>query len=135
MQFQTLKGSKRKIKKPQRYIIDWKGKSRSKLQFRAKEAVFPYWRHDVVFEEFPVAGTRLTLDFYNATRKIAIEVQGTQHTKYNPFFHGKNRLNFIYQIEKDVMKADFCSLNGIVLVEIFEDTFDLEEMIESILEA
>ena len=91
MQFKTLTGRTRRIVKPKKYLIDWSAPSRSKLQYGVKKLLKKYWGKHVVFEEFPVAGTKLSLDFYNANKKIAIEVQGDQHTKYVPFFHGKNK--------------------------------------------
>ena len=36
------------------YLIDWQGKSRSKLQFKFKEFFYPYWKNHIVYEEFPV---------------------------------------------------------------------------------
>jgi hypothetical protein len=75
----------------------------------------------VVFEEFPVAGTKMTLDFYNASQKIAVEVQGGQHLKYTPYFHGKAKSNFLGQIRRDNDKQKFCELNNISLVEVYPD--------------
>ena len=81
MVFKTITGVTKRVSKANRYSIKWKEKSRSKLQFGVKQFLLPYWSSDVVFEEFPVAGTRLTLDFYNANKKVAIEVQGAQPLK------------------------------------------------------
>ena len=78
----------------------------------------PYWEHDIVFEEFRIVGTRLSLDFYNANKKIAIEVQGGQHIKYVKHFHG-NRLKYVDQLKRDKKKLDFCEINDINLVEIY----------------
>ena len=80
-----------------------------------------YWDAQIVFEEFPVAGTRMTLDFYNANKKIAIEVQGAQHTKYVPFFHGSNKINYLAQLKRDQDKYKFCKLNNIKLIEIYPE--------------
>ena len=125
MRFKTLFGATRTVKKAKNYLIDWDGPSRSKIQFRTKQFLKSYWRSYIVFEEFPVAGSKLSLDFYNANKKIAIEVQGKQHTKYVPFFHGKNKINYINQLKRDQDKFKFCELNEIQLVEIYEeDTLD-----------
>ncbi|NCF42127.1 MAG: hypothetical protein GWP32_04455 [Bacteroidetes bacterium] len=120
MRFNTLTGAKRTVKKPKKFLIDWDGKSRSKIQFSAKQFLKKYWSKHVVFEEFPVAGTKLSLDFYNANKKIAVEVQGKQHTKYVPFFHGKNKINYINQLKRDQDKLKFCEINDIQLVEIYD---------------
>ena len=120
MKFKTLTGGLKRLPRTKNYLIDWLKKSRSKRQFKTKQFLKEYWKDHVVFEEFPVAGTKMTLDFYNANKKIAIEVQGEQHTKYVPFFHGR-RGNFASQLRRDERKLAFCELNKIKLVEIYPD--------------
>ena len=121
MNFKTLTGATKRISKPKKYLIDWKGKSKSQLQFGVKRFLEPYWKDHIVFEEFPLAGTRLSFDFYNANKKIAVEVQGAQHLKYVPFFHGPSRSKFLQQIRRDQKKVDFCTLNALRFIEIFPD--------------
>ena len=121
MKFKTLNGKEKLIKNSKKFLINWDAKSRSKVQWRVKQFLFSYWKHDIVFEELRVAGTRLSLDFYNANKKIAVEVQGKQHQQFNKFFHNKNRLNWLAQLKRDDLKMKFCLTNGIVLVEIYED--------------
>ena len=120
MRFKTLTGSTRKIIGPHKYSIDWDGVSKSKFQKSVKDFLEEYWCSHVVFEEFPIAGTRMTFDFYNANEKIAIEVQSGQHTRYVPFLHGKYKNNYLMQLKRDHQKHDFCELNNIKLVEIYE---------------
>ncbi len=120
MRFKTLTGAERTVKKPRSYLINWDGESRSKIQFKAKQFLKKHWCNHIVFEEFPVAGTKLSLDFYNANKKIAVEVQGKQHTKYVPFFHGSNKINYLNQLKRDQDKFKFCELNNIQLVEIYD---------------
>ena len=81
-----------------------------------------------MFEEFPVVGTRLTLDFFNASKNIAIEVQGKQHTKYNEFFHQGNKMNYLHQLKRDEDKLAFCDLNKIKLVEVHEGQVDFDAL-------
>lgn len=131
MRFKTLTGADRTVKKAKNYLIDWDGKSRSKIQYSAKQFLKKYWSNHIVFEEFPVAGTRLSLDFYNANKKIAVEVQGRQHTKYVPFFHGKNKINYINQLKRDQDKLKFCELNDIQLVEIYDGDEVNKKLFES----
>jgi hypothetical protein len=118
MKFKTLDGKERTVKNIKKYLIKWDGKSRSKLQQHVKIFLKSYWQGDVVFEEMKVAGTRLSLDFYNANKKIAIEVQGEQHFKFVPFFHN-TRGSYLKQIKRDVKKIEFCKLNEINLIEIY----------------
>ena len=82
MKFIGLNNRPLNLKNPKKYLIDWDQKSRSKFQYTIKRFLKPYWEHDIVFEEFRLVGTRLTFDFYNANKKIMIEVQGVQHTKF-----------------------------------------------------
>ena len=120
MRFKTLTGAERTVKKARSYLIDWDGQSRSKIQFQAKQFLKKHWINHIVFEEFPVAGTKLSLDFYNANKKIAVEVQGKQHTKYVPSSHGSNKINYLNQLKRDRDKLKFCEINNIQLVEIYE---------------
>lgn len=119
MIFKTLTGSSKRVKKPKNYLIKWDDKSLSKLQFSTKQFLKPYWCTDIVFEEFPVVGTKMRFDFYNSNQNIAVEVQGGQHLKYTPFFHGKSKSTFLSQIRRDNDKQKFCELNNIKLVEIY----------------
>jgi len=118
MKFKTLGGSMAELKNAKKYLIKWRGKSRSKFQSSVKEFLHPYWKDDIVFEEFKIVGTRMTFDLYNANKKIAIEVQGIQHTKYVKFFHG-SRLRYLQQLKRDDKKLRFCEINDIKLVEIY----------------
>jgi len=118
MKFYDCVGKQRNLKSAKKYLINWEGKSRSKFQNNVKNFLKSYWVHDIVFEEFRIVGTRLSLDFYNANKKIAVEVQGDQHVKYVKHFH-KNRLKYLDQLKRDQKKLDFCNFNGIKLVEIY----------------
>ena len=120
MKFKTLTGAQRRVQNIRKYLIDWDQESKSAFKFRAKKFLKKYWSKHVVFEELPVAGTKLSLDFYNANEKIAVEVQGAQHTKFVEFFH-KTKADYINQLRRDRQKKEFCEINHIALVEIFPD--------------
>ena len=120
MKFKTLTGSVKGVKHPKKHLIKWRAKSRSKRQRAVKKFLQPYWHDHIVFEEFPVVGTRMSLDFYNANKKIAIEVQGRQHTQYVPFFHG-TKMKYLSQLRRDQQKLEFCKLNSIKLIEIYDE--------------
>jgi len=129
MELKTLQNKPKKYKNIKKYLINWNSSSRSKFQTRVKKFINKYWSQDVVFEEFPVIGTRLTLDFYNANKKVAIEVQGNQHYKYIEFFH-QSRANFIDQLKRDQKKETFCELNQIKLVSIYQNDIIDEHLFE-----
>lgn len=102
-----------------KYLIKWRAKSRSKFQQEVKFFLQPFWKGQVVYEEFPVVGTKMTLDFVNLSCRIAIEVQGAQHSQYNSFFHGEHESNYYNQLQRDIDKKRWCELNNIKLIEIY----------------
>tara|TARA_Y100000766_G_C18912252_1_gene608973 strand:- start:586 stop:1002 length:417 start_codon:yes stop_codon:yes gene_type:complete len=107
-----------------KYLINWNKKSRSKVQFKTKKFLEPFWKGQIVYEEFPVYGSRMTVDILNATKKLAIEVQGKQHGEFNKFFHNNSRLKYLEGIKRDIKKAEWLEKNGFILFEIEEDEVD-----------
>tara|TARA_Y100001973_G_C5171860_1_gene319562 strand:+ start:297 stop:713 length:417 start_codon:yes stop_codon:yes gene_type:complete len=107
-----------------KYLINWNKKSRSKVQFKTKKFLEPFWKGQIVYEEFPVYGSRMTVDILNATKKLAVEVQGKQHGEFNKFFHNNSRLKYLEGIKRDIKKADWLEKNGFILLEIEEDEVD-----------
>jgi hypothetical protein len=103
------------------YLVDWQGKSRSKLQFKFKEFFYPYWKNHIVYEEFPVYGSMLKVDLLNATKKIAVEIQGNQHESFNKFFHDNSRLKYLQSIKRDVKKVKWLEMNEFKFLELYED--------------
>ena len=120
MTFKDVNGRSKVVKAAWKYRVDWDRTCRSKLKKRVKDLLKECWEYDLVYEEFPVAGTRLTIDIYNASRKIAVETQGRAHTSFNKHFHNNSKQNFLHQIKRDFHKVQFCEINNIRLVEIFE---------------
>ena len=74
----------------------------------------------IILEEVTIPETRLKLDFFIPSLKIAIECQGKQHTEFIPHFH-KTIIGFINQQRRDSLKQKFCVQNNITFVEIFQD--------------
>lgn len=108
-------------KNVQRYKIKWDKKSRSKIQYKIKQFLKPFWQNQVVYEEFPVYGTKMKVDILNATKRVAIEVQGRQHGEFNKFFHNNSRLEYLQSIKRDQEKALWLQQNDFKLIEITED--------------
>ena len=131
MTFLDLKGRKKTLKKATQYLIDWDKKTRSKFQDSVKQFLRPYWKRDQVFEELRVVGTLCTFDLYNASSRVCIEVQGSQHGAYNKFFHRGSKMNFVSQIKRDLDKHEFCRLNNITLVEIMPKDILSEQLFSS----
>ena len=51
-----------------KYLIKWDGKSRSNIQFKTKQFLKKHWSNQIVYEEFPVYGTRMKVAILNATK-------------------------------------------------------------------
>jgi hypothetical protein len=107
-----------------KYLIKWDKSSRSNIQFEVKQFLKKYWRSCVVYEEFPVYGSRMKVDILNATRKIAVEVNGAQHGNYNKFFHANSRINYLNSIKRDFKKLEWLEQNNYNLIEINYDEID-----------
>ena len=107
-----------------RYTIDWDKKSRSIPQWKMKQFLKPRWGAHICFEEFPVYGSLLKVDIFNATLKIAIEINGPQHYQFH-HFHNKSPANYLKGIKNDVKKEKWLSTNGIKLIEIKDSEIEL----------
>lgn len=108
------------------FLIDWDKQSRSKIQFQVKQFLKPFWQTHVCYEEFPVFGSRMKVDFINVSRKIAVEVNGDQHSSFNKFFHNNSRLNYLNSIKRDYKKSVWLEKNGFKLIEL--ETSDLNKL-------
>lgn len=117
----TKPNGRQTYKNLQKYRVKWEESCRSKFQYNVKQFFKPYWSHHICYEEIPLVGTRLRLDFFNASEHLAVEVHGAQHGKFNPFFHNNDRGKFLDQIHRDLKKAEWCEINGFKLVEIYAE--------------
>ena len=114
-----------------KYKISWHEPSASNLQYQVKQFLCPYWKHHIVYEEFPVYQTRMRVDILNATKRIAVEVNGPQHSQYSEFFHG-NRANYLRSIKRDFKKLEWLELNKFKLIEIEAD--EVEQLTKEFIE-
>lgn len=94
----------------------------SKLELMSKvilEEIFgrPFYKIRPDFLRNDVTGMNLEIDLYNDDLKLAVEVQGDQHYKFNAYFH-KNKEHFLNQRYRDEMKKWKCKERGITLVEV-----------------
>tara|TARA_R100000329_G_C7546422_1_gene193017 strand:+ start:209 stop:625 length:417 start_codon:yes stop_codon:yes gene_type:complete len=107
-----------------KYLVDWDSKSRSKLQFKTKQFLKTIWDGQIVYEEFPVFGSKMKVDFLNATKKIAIEVNGPQHSNFNKFFHNNSRMNYLESLKRDHQKSLWLDQNNFTLIELEKKEVD-----------
>lgn len=103
-----------------KYLINWDKPSRSKIQFKTKKFFQQYWSNHIVYEEFPVYGSLMKVDLLNATKHIAVEVNGQQHDSFNEFFHNNSRMNYLQSIKRDCKKEQWLEKNNFKLLEIYE---------------
>ena len=96
----------------------------SSLHLRARTLLKQLYPYDVIFEEVTLQGIKteinnrpLLLDFYIHSIRLAIEVQGEQHSKYISFFH-TNKLEFFRAKRLDGLKRQWCVINHIALIEL-----------------
>ena len=93
-------------------------RKRSSLHIRARYLLKSLYPVDRILEEVHLPGSgNLYADFWLPLRNKIIEVHGEQHYKFIPFFHG-TQLNFLSSKANDNNKKEWCSVNGIILVEL-----------------
>lgn len=70
---------------------------------------------DQILEEVYLPGENMYLDIFLPSRKLAVEIQGEQHYKFNNHFY-KHEDDFRKAQMRDKRKAEWCNINGIDLV-------------------
>jgi len=101
-------------------------KGQSKLHIKARELLKEMFPTVQLLEEVPIQirwGTTLYLDFYIPLYQLAIEVNGEQHYKYIPHFHG-HPLGFARHQQRDKDKLTWCDINEIEVVVLPFDAID-----------
>lgn len=67
----------------------------------------------------------MKVDILNATKKLAVEVNGAQHSNFNKFFHANSRVNYLKSINRDFKKLEWLEQNKYNLIEINYDEVEL----------
>lgn len=88
---------------------------RSQYHLRCRDLLRKLYPTYKILEEVTIPGESLYIDFYLHFRRIAIEVNGSQHYEYNAFFHG-DKIKFHKAKANDRRKAEWCQINNIRLV-------------------
>ncbi len=94
--------------------------SKSKFQLGVRNQLIKKYPHETIYEDFVIPGSQLSIDFIIFRIKKAYEADGSQHTKFNAFYHGDRIAGHRYaqQIKNDVLKSNWCEVNGIELIRI-----------------
>lgn len=66
----------------------------------------------------------MKVDLLNATKKIAIEVNGPQHSSFNKFFHNNSRMNYLESLKRDHEKSLWLEQNNFTLIELEKKDVD-----------
>ena len=66
---------------------------------------------------------KLYFDFYIPALKIVVEVDGAQHDKFTPFFHG-DAVGYKQSKNRDNLKREWSVANNMILVTIKEREVD-----------
>ena len=92
---------------------------RSKLHAEARKIIYELFPTMQILEEVPIKprGTTQYIDFYINQIKLAIEVHGQQHYKFNTMFHASAQ-DFLNQRKKDSDKKEWCEINNITYIEL-----------------
>lgn len=107
----------------------FKKPSRSKLQLTTRNKVIEKFPHEVIYEDFVIPGSRLSVDFFIYRIGLVIEVDGKQHSAFSSFHHGDRTTSkkFAKQRTNDMLKDKWSESNGFRMVRI-ESEEDLEQI-------
>ena len=113
------------------YPVRNKEECKSNLQYEVGEKLSKLFPQFSLLEEFTIPKTRLRLDFFLPQIKIAVEVQGAQHSTWNSFFYNTVG-DFRRAQQRDEEKVLWCKLNDIQLIQV-ESEEDVRDKISKLL--
>ncbi len=119
MEVKLLKGGTARLRLNNKRL-NTKGRSRSKFQHEIGKQLTEQYPHDVIFEEVTIPVEGFILDFFIPSVGLVVECHGRQHTEHVKHFH-KTKKEFHSQQDRDQKKRDWCELNGLRLIEIYDE--------------
>jgi hypothetical protein len=124
MKVKGLDGKEYKLSLTGKVVVN-DNRARSAGHLIARKLLNELFPFDPPYEEvtIPGCGAPLYLDFLLPARRLAVEVQGSQHRKPSKFFQG-GQAGFLKQQARDKKKIEWCELNGLILVELNDDRTD-----------
>lgn len=121
MKLKTLKGKIFDLNvTASRHPMKTEKSCKSNIQYLAGQKLRKKYPSDVILEEVHIPDG-FYLDFFIPSRKIAVEVQGEQHSEFIPHFH-KNKAGFVRSQDRDARKAEWCRINDIDLIYVDKDS-------------
>lgn len=110
-----------------------KRSSKSGWQNEIGTVLSSLFKNYAILEEFSI-GNKLKIDFLIPLMRVAIECDGTQHGKFNKFFHG-DITGFKRQKVNDKKKDEWARLNDFLLIRIKYPIKDKQDVINVIKKA
>lgn len=110
---------------------------RSKLEQQLDSSLEKLYPTEQILHDYPikVRSSTLYVDRVITARKLAFEVDGSQHEAYSAFFH-KTTEGFTSHKERDKMKEDWLDSHGYTLVRLsHKDKLTPKSIRQKILEA
>ncbi len=101
----------------------WSGRGASKGEKALGEKLRAFFPALTIYAQVPCFGTRLKLDYFIYSLKIAFEFDGNQHDELVPFFHGNER-GFKRAQERDREKEEWCEINDTRLIRVTSKNLD-----------
>ncbi len=109
---------------------------RSELERQLDEALAILYPQDSILHDWPIKVGKKTLfvDRVICSRKLAFEMNGSQHGTYSSFFH-KDAEGFASHKDRDKAKAEWLDNQGYSLISLeYTDKLDAENIRSKILE-
>lgn len=111
-----------------RYGLKSRDKCKSESQYLLGQLLKRIYPGYVICEEFVIPDTRLSIDFFIPALGIIFEFDGSQHAKYNSFFHSSKKA-FEAQVGRDHTKEEWCAINNFRIVRVTNKNISKEELI------
>ena len=107
-------------KKVEVYLNGWGHPNAPKCKSKGELAIQEFLLVNQIkfIREYNLSNTRLRFDFFLPDQNTAIEFDGPQHQKYDPWIHRNDYANFEKQQQNDKKKDQWCSDNGIRMIRI-----------------
>lgn len=107
-----------------RYAIDWDNDGASKLEIKFRDLIYPFWKNYIVLFQARIPGSLYRIDFINVNKRLAVEVDGSQHNEFNAFFYQNSRNHYKEALKKDLAKENWCEENSITLLRLYKEDLD-----------
>ena len=124
MRVKKLNSSKEVLLRINKYRINWENDGNSSLEIQFRDLIKPYWKNSLVLFQCTIPGSLLKIDFLNCNKRLAVEINGTQHDKFNKFFHNNSRNVWLASMKRDIQKQKWLEENNIQLLELIQDDLD-----------